>query len=116
MPTLWSSVDGRNWYAEVFQVPAHMSGSKYPGEYRDAAIERAHAICSTQCDVGTVDTIVLLENKGMVEEFFVTFVDDTDMEPWYSHRECDPIPIVEAKELGFMLEASNIVGNFGEEL
>lgn len=112
MPTLWSSVDGRNWYSHGFHDPA---GSDYQGERRNAAIARARKMCSTQCDVGTVDIIVLLENKGMVEEFFVTFVDDADMQPWYSHRECIPTPIAEAKELGFMLEASNIVGNFGED-
>ena len=99
MPNIWSTVDGISWHRKPFQDIESA---------RDYALDA----CAEQCNVGEVDILCLLEVNGKVYEFFITFVDDSDDEPWYSHRICEELSLEAAKKAGFMIETSDVEANY----
>jgi hypothetical protein len=79
-------------------------------ETSDAADEVGHAACRAAL-AGGKDVVVLFEQDGKVASFMVTFADDPDVAPWWSHRECAPIALRKAKASAWELEPTNVVGN-----
>lgn len=78
------------------------------------ARELCDELCSDKrlAETGT-DRVCLVEDEiGRVREFFVTFMQDPDNAPYYSHRTCEPIGVAAAKRNAWMLEPVDILGYF----
>lgn len=76
----------------------------------EAADEVGHDACRLAVAQGH-EAVVLFERDGMVASFMVTFSDDPDEAPWWSHRECEPLPLKKAQASAWELEPTEVVGN-----
>lgn len=76
----------------------------------EAADEVGHDACRLAVAQGH-EAVVLFERAGMVSSFMVTFCDDPDETPWWSHRECEPLPLKKAQASAWELEPTEVVGN-----
>lgn len=80
-------------------------------EDHEVAEEVGHDACRIAVTQGR-EVVVLFEQGGMVASYMVTFSDDPDETPWWSHRECESVAIEKAKASAWELEHVEVVGNY----
>lgn len=89
---------------------------KTPFADREKAEDAAHDACAEATTAGR-EVVVLFETPdGKVSEFMITFSDDPDCDPWWSHRECTTVGVRKAKSLGFDIKPTEILGNYEPKL